>query len=824
MKLKVIFGIIYLFITYSLFAQVKSPSEFLPFNLGEQFTPHHLLIDYYEHVASNSDQVKIVEYGKTNELRPLILAYIGKVENIENLEEIRKDNMKRAGMLEGKPETNISLVWLSYSVHGNEAAGSESSLKVLYELVKEGSLAQKWFENTVVILDPAVNPDGYSRYSHWYNRVKNKEISPNRNTLEHDEPWPGGRTNHYLFDLNRDWAWQTQIESKQRMKVYNEWLPHVHADLHEMGYTSPYYFAPAVEPYHEFITDFQREFQETIGRNHDKHFAANNWAYYTKESFDLLYPSYGDTYPTYNGAIGMTYEQGGSGTAGQGILMPNGDTLRLIDRINHHTTTSLSTIEVTANNSEKVLTEFAKYFRNSANNPPGKNKTYIVKNLTGSKKGDFETLLRKNQIKFGSSPEGKTVQAYSYRSGENEEITIEESDFLISAFQPRGILTQVLLDPEPKLSDSITYDITAWSLLHAYGLEAYASGEEVKVHESEYRVEYADFYELNGDKYAYVICRQSINNVKNLLKLNSRGVRTRYFTEETKIADHVFNPGDILIRKSDNPNKNLVKELMRAGISSTDIIQLNTGFTDSGPDLGSNKNRLMEIPKVATISGSGVSSNSFGQVWHFFEQKLDYPIMVWEKDWVNKDRLDQINTLVLTDGSYSFEKSQMDEISEWISKGGKLILIGSSISSFKSEKWVNIKSRSLKDKSDTTNLKVYADRNRERQSSGNPGAVVKLNLDSTHPLSFGIGETYFTLKTRTSTYEYLKSGWNVGRVPDKLNHYGFIGSKIKGKYANSLVIGTESKGDGQIIYLVDNPLFRAFWYQGQFLFSNALQF
>ena len=336
-------------------AQIKSPAEHLGFELGEKFSRHHQVVEYYSHLANASDQVLMKEYGRTYENRPLILAIVSSPENLANLEQIRTDNLRRAGFIDGSPETNIPIVWLSYNVHGNESSSTEASMATIYELIREGSDKSAWLENTVIIMDPCINPDGRDRYVNFYWQYGNHRYNPDPNSLEHHEEWPGGRPNHYLFDLNRDWAWQTQVETQSRIKEYNQWLPQIHVDFHEQGINSPYYFAPAAQPYHELITSFQRDFQTEIGKNHAKYFDQNDWFYFTKQRFDLLYPSYGDTYPTYSGAIGMTYEQAGHGRAGLGIIKQEGDTLTLGDRIAHHYTTGLSTIEVTYNNAERLL-------------------------------------------------------------------------------------------------------------------------------------------------------------------------------------------------------------------------------------------------------------------------------------------------------------------------------------------------------------------------------------------------------------------------------------------------------------------------------------
>ena len=282
----------------SLFSQnIQSPQEFLGYELGKRFTRHHKVVEYFTYVSNQLDNVLLEKYGETNEYRPLYVSYISSSKNIKKIEQIRLNNLGQTG-IKNKSYNDVAIVWLSYNVHGNEASSTEASMQTLYELVTK---KKDYLENTLVIIDPCINPDGRDRYVNWFNQVKSTPYNVDQNAKEHREPWPGGRPNHYLFDLNRDWAWATQVETSQRLKIYNKWMPHIHVDFHEQFINSPYYFAPAAEPFHEIITDWQRDFQTQIGKNHAKYFDQKGWLYFTKESFDLLYPSYGDTYPTYMG-------------------------------------------------------------------------------------------------------------------------------------------------------------------------------------------------------------------------------------------------------------------------------------------------------------------------------------------------------------------------------------------------------------------------------------------------------------------------------------------------------------------------------------------
>ena len=336
---------------------LQDPSSFLGYELGSRFSRHHAVVEYFEHVAAQSDRVEMVTYGQTNEGRPLTLAFVSSPSNLARLEEIRTDNLKSAKLEPGVPSGYpVSIVWLSYNVHGNESNSTEASMATLFALADPNNEAStKWLKNTVVVLDPAINPDGRDRYANWFNMMVGMDMNVSEDAVEHDEPWPGGRTNHYYFDLNRDWAWQTQVETKQRMIIYKKWMPHVHVDFHEQGVNNPYYFAPASEPVHREVTPWQRKFEEVIGRNHARYFDEAGWLYFTKQSFDIYYPGYGDSFPMFNGAIGMTYEQAGGGGAGLGVLTVEGDTITLLDRLTHHTTTGLSTVEMASANSEQLV-------------------------------------------------------------------------------------------------------------------------------------------------------------------------------------------------------------------------------------------------------------------------------------------------------------------------------------------------------------------------------------------------------------------------------------------------------------------------------------
>ena len=811
------------------FAQeIQSPSEFLGYKLGSQFTPHFRIVDYFKYVSGVSKNVKLQQYGSTNEGRPLVAMFIASDENIGRLEDIRQHNLSLAGLSNSYATLKDApvIVWLSYNVHGNEPSSSEAAMQALYELANPANKrTQPWFKNTVVVIDPCLNPDGRERYINYYNSVKGSVPNADPASREHSEPWPGGRVNHYYFDLNRDWAWQTQKETQARVALFNKWLPQVHVDFHEQGYNAPYYFAPAAEPFHKDITAWQKEFQTIIGKNNAKYFDQNGWMYFTKEEFDLLYPSYGDTYPIYNGSIGMTYEQGGIG-AGLAIATRNGDTLTLADRITHHLSNSLSTVETVSANAAKALTEFKKYFDDSRANPPGEYKTYIIKNDNPDNTTMLMELLLNNGIQFGHIDKRNAI-GYDYVSGKTEQLTIEPRDLVINAYQSKSVLLNVLLEPKTFVADSNTYDITAWALPYAYGLKAYGLKESIKPAE---KITNAESYPQPLTKnpvYAYVSSWRSVYEVKFLAELFKRNIKVRCTQSSFEAGGKKFAPGSLIITRAGNSNNDFDNIVRNAAKDcKVELASLSSGFVDKGADLGSGVIKSLHAPKVLLISGEGSSSEAMGEIWHFFDQQINYPLTVVKYRDFNRERLNDFDVIIFPDGYY--DDLPADKLQSWVRDGGKLIAMENTVSLLVDKKGFSIKNipaekRDTASKNKPDMIKAYADRDHEAIRSSVPGAIYKVDMDNTHPLGFGLDKYYFTLKLNDVLYSYLgDDGWNVGTVKKNAYVEGFVGQKAKGKIKDGLLFGVQSLGRGSVVYLVDDPMFRSFWQNGKLLFSNAV--
>lgn len=827
-------GLVLFLAGFSLFAtaQLKSPGEFLGYSLGTRYTPHWKIVAYFQHVADQlPNMMQLQRYGETNEGRPLLLAFVSSPGNMQNLESVRQRNIELTqnaatrSSYDGYPV----IVWLSYNVHGNETSGSEAAMKTLYALVDPANQKTKdWLRSTVVIIDPCLNPDGRDRYVNWFNSVVGKKMNPERAAREHREPWPGGRTNHYNFDLNRDWAWQTQVESRQRAKIYHRWMPQVHVDYHEQGINEPYYFAPAVQPLHEVITQWQRDFQVTIGRNNAKYFDQRGWLYFTKEFFDLFYPSYGDTYPVFNGSIGMTYEQGGGGAGGLGVINDEGDTLTLFDRVEHHFTTSLSTIEVSAQHAGRLVSEFHRFFSEGLQRGVGEYKAYVIRNDSRDSEriAALLRLLDKNEIRYGRAPSTGSSRGYNYQTGREESFGFLAGDIIVPGLQSRSAMVKVLFEPRSKMTDSATYDISAWSLPYAYGLTAFASRD---------RVPFASFaaseISRNAETtYGYVLPWKGISTVRMVGQLLQRGILLRYAEQPFELDGHRFDRGAIIVLRTANSAFGpglwrMVRHL--ADSNGIRIYPVSTGFVDMGPDFGSEKVRPFRAPRVALLTGEGVSPNAAGEVWHFFEKELDYPVTLINANDFGRVNWTDYNVLIMPSGNYRFlnEKQQADELKNWVNRGGRLIALEQAVSQLaRAEFGIRLKkTEEEKDTSEYQPLRVFENRERDFISGITPGSIWKVELDNTHPLAFGYPDYYFTLKMDDNIYEFIRQGgWNVGVLKQSGQVAGFVGARLQNRLRDGLLFGVQNMGEGTVTYLADNVLFRNFWENGKLMFCNAV--
>ncbi len=806
---KLLLVIVLNFLTLQLVGQNNfTPQQFLGYNIGEQFTRQHRVVDYFialEKAFPNN--IKVVKTGQTYEKRDLLLCYIGTPENLKKLEEIRQKHLTQA------PDEKLAIVWLSYNVHGNESSGTEAAMQTAYRLLTDKI---GYLENTVVIMDPCLNPDGRDRYVNFYYQYGANPIDMQRFSASHNETWPGGRPNHYLFDLNRDWAWMTQIESSIRMQQYNLWLPHVHVDFHEQGINEPYYFPPAAEPYHEVITNWQREFQQEIGKNHAGYFDKAGWLYFSKEIFDLLYPSYGDTYPTYSGSIGMTYEQGGSGRAGLAVITQVGDTLKLSDRVAHHVTTGLSTVETSARNADKLVAEYQKFRKQK----DFKYDSYVIKG-NNNQIEPLLVLLGKNNIDWqmvSTSTQAVPAKGFHFKTGVQAAFKLEIGDIVVSTQQEKGTLVSVLFEPRTKLSDSLTYDITAWSMPYAYGLDAYAVEGQLKATPFAATSERkSDFLAVEGFM-GYAVRWETMQTARFLNAVQQAGLKVYFHEKGFKLKGQNYAAGTLLLLAGENQRPDFHKMVNDyAARYQVDIKGLLTGMVDQGPDFGSSSVKMVPNPRVGILAGDSFSSLNVGEIWHFFEQQLNKPAHLIFEDDLN-GALSSLDVLFVPEGG--FDIAGNSALTKWVREGGTLIVTGGAVDALADQEGFGLK---RKEGSAGPSAPVsYGNQERDQISDNIIGAIYPCVLDNSNPMAFGYN-FYYTLRQGASVYELEgKPVFELEKNAQAVN--GFVGARVKKQQSEADIAGTVQYGRGTIVYLIDNPLFRGFWESGKLMVVNSIYF
>ena len=822
--------------------KLMSPSEFLGYTMGEQFTPHYRVVEYVDHLLEAAPFLESIEYGKTAEGRPLQILVVSHQANMDKVDQFQKQHLERISGGNGTESwDDVAVAWMSYNVHGNEAVCTEAAMEVMYLTVLAAQQSENWLKKLFVLIDPCLNPDGHDRYTNWFAQYASSTPNADPVAFEHDEPWPGGRPNHYLFDLNRDWAWQKQRESQMRSEVYHDWMPHVHCDFHEMGYNSPYYFAPAAEPYHEMITDWQRAFQREIGNATAKDFDSRGELYYTRESFDLLYPSYGDTYPMFNGSIGMTYEQGGSGGAGVLVQQDSGDLLSLKQRVKNHVSSSLEAMFTSARLSTNLVDEMAEFFEQNRANPIGQFKAYCVPvNETNAQRvQELVDFLGMHQIQCEQIMRDQRIpKAWEYGTKTTRTLMANVGDLVINAHQTHSGLLQVLFDPDPVLTDSLTYDITTWSTPYAYGLQTFGLkvpvlGNEWTQNETINRIEPA---------YGWAVDRHGLADSRFAARAMDKGIRIRTNAEPIVYKDLKLNRGSILIIAGDQKEISgsaLTEQLEElANACHVRLFPLRAGHSMEGPDMGSDDIWLLQPPRVACLSGESISSTGAGESWWHFEEELGYPISMLNNrissptDWTGYD------VLILPSGWYrSVDDDWLDELETWIRSGGRAIAISDALNVFVNlEKWGlnrydddnqsnEVRKRTNDDRS-ADRYEPFSSRNQNRAMRTGDGSIYSVELDRSHPIAWGYSEgPYYSLRSSSKRYSAIENGWNVGTYgaqPRAIS--GFVGHRANRSLEGSLVFGVKPMGQGSITYLADNPLFRGFWENGKLLFDNAVFF
>lgn len=797
---------------------IPTPEEFLGYGIGEHHTRHDLIVAYLTKLAEVSDRASIKVYGKTHEHRKLVMFTVTSPENLQNIAAIKSKHLQFVN-----PNANPKnydevpvIIQLGYNVHGNEPSSSEAALLTAYTLVASNSSeVKKYLDNSVIFIDPTINPDGRDRHTQWANQYQAKQLVSDNTDAEHNEAWPRGRTNHYWFDLNRDWLLAVHPESQGKLKWTHDWYPNVVTDFHEMGTNSHYFFEP-MKPIGSWDPIMPKENYEDLNNLFAKYFSKSldniGSLYYTKESFDGTYPGYGSSYPDLQGGLALLFEQASSRGHVQDT---NYGKITFAFTIRNQYVSSFATIQAAVEN-KAYLRKYQQDFFKSAM----KSKSKI--GVAAYEFGDAYDMNRNKAF----VEQLLTHKIKVYKNG---------SKYVVPLKQPQHRMVQTMFETYSKYRDSVFYDASAWSVANFYNmkyraLKSVRLGAEVTSTKG-----IVNNAKVQQSSYAYIVDWDDYYAPAALYYLQSKGLTVasafKPFSIKTNDGDKSFNYGSLLIpvSKQKKSSSEVFKIIADAQAKfNVPVYGTNSGFSIKGIDLGSNNFRALQKTKVAMLIGEGVNSYEAGEVWHLLDTRVHMPITKIRMTHFRRANLDKYNTLVMVSGSYSqLDSIQRKKLKDWVSKGNTVITIAGASKWMIDRKLVKeslTKKPKSKTKKETKRL-PYVDAGEHRGRERVGGAIFQVDLDVTHPLGFGYRSSKLPVyknnmvflapsKSPYSTVAKYTQNPHIDGFVSKNNLEHFI------KPSASLLVSPI--GGGRAVLFADNPNFRGAWYGTNRLFLNAL--
>ncbi len=808
-------------ITYN--SAVPTPAQYLGYEIGEWHISHDLLVGYMRELARSSDRVRLREYGRSHEKRPMLCLTITAPTNHSRLETLRTERQKltdrsQSGKLDIKNMPAVN--YMGYSIHGNEASGCNAALLVAYYLAAgQSAEIEQLLQHTVVLLDPCFNPDGMQRFSAWVNSRKSTERTPDPAGDEFNEPWPRGRYNHYWFDLNRDWLVMQQPETVGRVATFQDWHPNVLTDHHEMGSNSTFFFQPGVPSRVNPITPARNQaLTAKIAGYHAAILSEKNIPFYTQENFDDFYYGKGSTYPDANGSIGILFEQASS--RGSAQETQNG-LLTFAYAIRNQVLASLSTLKAVAE-MRVELNEYQRDFFKTALEEARKDdiKGFLFSDASRDLPArEFLKLLLSHQIEVHNVHQDIKVNGQLYSSG---------NAFWVPMDQPNYRLIKGIFTRQTVFQDSIFYDISAWTLPDAFGLQ----WSPVKTSElpsgwkpqpgialtSRYGVSF-----IGKPAYAYAMDATGYELPEVLAELLEEGIRVKVAGKPFTADGHSFAAGSIVI-PSDRQPLSPGDLLDRIGKLHSELLvyPITNGLTGEGPDLGSENFPVVRPPKILMLTGRGVSPEAAGEIWHLLDTRYHMPVTLVEVNRLDDVNLSKYNVIILADGNYS--NLSADKIRQFVQTGGTVIGIGNAI------KWLN-KSSLLPLEFKATNRnktgrRPYDGAEEDLAARRLPGSIFEAGLDLTHPVCYGYERNRLPIFLGDSILLELPKNPYAAPVvfTDQPLLAGYLHPEFKPLVKNAAAVVVGGIGTGRVIGFAGNPNFRAFWYGTNRLFANAIFF
>ncbi len=810
-------------------SRIPTPEAFLGYPVGTHYTRHDQIVAYFKALADLSDRVAFQVIGKTYEERQQVILTVTDPANHSRLDQIRAEHLTTTDPAKpALPASAPVVVLLGYSVHGAETSSGEAALLTAYYFAaSQNEETRRLLRESVILIDPSLNPDGRDRAATWHNGFKSFPPVADPADLEHNHAWPGGRTNHFLTDLNRDWLSAEQVETQNRLEFFHQWYPNVQIDFHEMGTNSTYYFEPS-PPGNEnpFLPQASYDFNVTLARYHAAALDKIGSFYFTKEAFDNLAPVYGSTYPDYFGAVGVTFEQASS--RGLAQESPSG-VLRFPFTIRNHVVTGIATVRgaVAEKNGLFKLQKdfFAAAIRQAKASPA---KAYIF----GDKKdvsltNKLLSLVLRHRLKVYEIPADITVDGKRFERGHA---------YLVPAEQPFFYIAHSIFDESTRFKDTTTfYSTTAWSIAHAYNVQFakitgnFSPGNAV-----------AEVPEREGSiaggttGYAYLLEWTDYNAPRALYHLLEKGVLVRTalkpFTAPVPSGPKDFGYGTLVIPVAAQAiSSDSLHAVLRsaAAISGLQFIPVATGFNIKGIDLGSSNISVVKKPEVAVLAGQGSSVSEVGEVWFLLNQHLHLPVS--KPDIASLSRLDlgRYTTIILTSGSgRSFDKTQVEKLKNWVANGGTLVTFGNA-SAWAIQQGL-VKEKLVEDSAQQQGKSPAVRQDYVNRGLGGRGGsgILSADIDITNPVAFGLSsrKIYFNKLGNTILQTSANQFATVAQFNSRPLVSGFISHGLLHNLEKSAALLVAQHGAGTVVLFADGPVYRHHWHGTDRLLTNAIFF
>ena len=795
--------------------KIPTPKEVIGHEVGEWHVTHDKLVEYMKVLANSSDRITLEDRGKTFEGRPLLLLTITSPNNHSRIDDIRQRHIEGTNDSSLDVTNDPIIVYQGFSIHGNEPSGSNAALAVAYYLAASTSLAtEDLLNNTVILFDPSFNPDGLQRFAYWANTNKSKNINPDSNDREYFEVWPRGRTNHYWFDMNRDWLPVQLPESRARIASFHKWLPNILTDHHEMGSNSTFFFQPGIPSRtHPLTPQLNQDLTKEIGTYHAKALDKIGSQYYSEESYDDFYYGKGSTFPDINGSIGILFEQGSS--RGHAQETSNG-ILTFPFTIRNQYTAAMSTLEAAKNMRVKIL-KYQQDFYKKARNESSKAKAIVFgDHKDAAKSYHLAEVLKRHQVVIHEVKSDFRAGGKKFKKGYS---------YVVPMNQKNQKLVKAMFDVRTSFKDSLFYDVSAWTFNHSFGVD-YA--ENISLNNAGPEIKTLKINEGSVSKKSnvgYLMPWNEYYTPKALNAILQKGLRAKVSMKNFNNGGNSYDYGTIQIpvqnQKLDSQELyNFLKTV--ANESHLEIKGVSTGLND-GIDLGSNNFKNISLPKVAMLVGNGVNVSDPGEIWHLFDQRYDMHVTKLDMIYFNRIDISKY-TVIIAPNSRGLDKKSIEKLQKWVRDGGTLIGYRSAAKWLKSNKFINFEFV-------TSNIDTIKDVSFEAKSLKNGaqvigGAIFEATIDRSHPINFGYKNDKIALFRNTTLFMKAdkKSYNNPIQYTNNPLLSGYISKENAKVIKNTVPFKVQRMGRGRVLVFTDNTNFRAFWYGTNKLLMNAVFF